>query len=61
MLATGKSFIRSIDALHKHGVPNHIHIASLVAASEGIVKLPIPFRPLVLMITSITNPTLYPD
>lgn len=36
MLATGKSFIRSIDALHKHGVPAHIHITALVAAPEGI-------------------------
>lgn len=36
MLATGKSFVRSIEALHKHGVPAHIHIASLVAAPEGI-------------------------
>lgn len=36
MLATGKSFVRSIEALQKHGVPAHIHIASLVAAPEGI-------------------------
>jgi uracil phosphoribosyltransferase len=36
MLATGKSFVRSIEALHKHGIPSHIHIASLIAAPEGI-------------------------
>lgn len=36
MLATGKSFIRSIDALSKHGKAAHIHIAALVAAPEGI-------------------------
>lgn len=36
MLATGKSFVRSINALLKHGTPSHIHIASLVAAPEGI-------------------------
>ena len=39
MLATGKSFVRSIEALSKHGVPAHIHIASLVAAPEGIEYL----------------------
>lgn len=36
MLATGKSFVRSIEALSKHGTPAHIHVASLVAAPEGI-------------------------
>lgn len=36
MLATGKSFIRSVNALLKHGTPSHIYIASLVAAQEGI-------------------------
>ncbi len=36
MLATGKSFVRSIEALLKHGQPSHIHIASLIAAPEGV-------------------------
>lgn len=36
MLATGKSFVRSINALLKHGTPSHIHIASLVAVPDGI-------------------------
>ena len=36
MLATGKSFVRSVNALLKFGTPDHIHIASLVAAPEGI-------------------------
>lgn len=36
MLATGKSFIRSIQALMKHGTPSQIYIASLVATHEGI-------------------------
>jgi uracil phosphoribosyltransferase len=36
MLATGKSFIRSVDALAKHGTPSYIHIAALVAAPSGI-------------------------
>ena len=36
MLATGKSFVRSIQAILKHGSPSHIYIASLVAAPEGI-------------------------
>lgn len=36
MLATGKSFVRSINALLQHGTPSHIHIAALIAAPEGI-------------------------
>lgn len=36
MLATGKSFIRAVNALQKNGRPSHIHIASLVASPEGI-------------------------
>ena len=36
MLATGKSFVRSIQALLKHGTPRHIYVASLVASPEGI-------------------------
>ena len=47
MLATGKSFVRSIQALLKHGTPSHIYIASLVASPEGIhflkENLDIPF------------------
>ncbi|HKZ38263.1 MAG TPA: uracil phosphoribosyltransferase [Chryseolinea sp.] len=36
MLATGKSIVRSVQALLKHGNPSHIYIAALVAAPEGI-------------------------
>lgn len=36
MLATGKSLIRSINELFKNGQAAHIHIASLIAAPEGI-------------------------
>ena len=36
MLATGKSFMRSVDAMLKHGTPSHIYIASLIATPEGI-------------------------
>jgi uracil phosphoribosyltransferase len=36
MLATGRSFIRSSQALLKKGTPSHIHIASLIATPEGI-------------------------
>jgi uracil phosphoribosyltransferase len=36
MLATGRSFIRSVNALLKHGTPSHIYIACLVATEEGI-------------------------
>jgi uracil phosphoribosyltransferase len=48
MLATGMSFIKSIDSLVTHGKPSFIHIASLVAAPEGVKyiqeKLKIPYR-----------------
>ncbi len=36
MLATGKSIVRSVQALQKHGNPSHIYVAALVAAPEGI-------------------------
>jgi uracil phosphoribosyltransferase len=36
MLATGKSFVRTIQTLLKHGTPSHIYVASLVASPEGI-------------------------
>ncbi|NVJ86955.1 MAG: uracil phosphoribosyltransferase [Algoriphagus sp.] len=36
MLATGKSFISSIQSLLKNGTPKKIHIACAVAAPEGI-------------------------
>lgn len=47
MLATGKSFVRSIQALLKNGTPSHIYVASLVASPEGIhflkENLEVPF------------------
>ncbi|SMD43159.1 uracil phosphoribosyltransferase [Aquiflexum balticum DSM 16537] len=36
MLATGKSFIKTIENLYKNGNPSKIHIASVIAAPEGI-------------------------
>lgn len=36
MLATGKSFVRTIDTILTHGNPSIIHIAALFAAPEGI-------------------------
>jgi len=36
MLATGKSLKKTIEKILKKGKPKHIHIASLVAAPEGI-------------------------
>lgn len=36
MLATGKSFIRAVQAIMKRGTPSHVYIAALVAAPEGI-------------------------
>jgi uracil phosphoribosyltransferase len=39
MLATGKSFVRSIETLLEHGTPKIIHIASAFAAPEGIAYI----------------------
>lgn len=36
MLATGKSIVRSIEAILRAGMPRHIYVASLVAVEEGI-------------------------
>ncbi|MFN3839824.1 MAG: uracil phosphoribosyltransferase [Cyclobacteriaceae bacterium] len=36
MLATGKSFVKSVNALARLGTPSYIHIAALVAAPEGV-------------------------
>lgn len=36
MLATGKSFVKSLNELLKNGKPSHIHIASLIATAQGI-------------------------
>jgi uracil phosphoribosyltransferase len=36
MLATGKSFVKSVSALLTHGRPSHLHIASLIASPEGV-------------------------
>ncbi|OOG78520.1 uracil phosphoribosyltransferase [Algoriphagus sp. A40] len=39
MLATGKSFIRSIETILTHGTPEIIHIAAAIASPEGIEYL----------------------
>jgi len=39
MLATGKSFIKAVESLARNGAPSYIHIASLVAAPEGVEYL----------------------
>lgn len=36
MLATGRSLIRSMEEILRHGLPAHIHLATLIAAPEGI-------------------------
>lgn len=36
MLATGKSLIKCLNQLMKHGQPRQLHIASVIAAPEGI-------------------------
>lgn len=48
MLATGKSFVKSVQHLIGHGKPKQIEIASVIAAPEGVdyiqQNLPIPHR-----------------
>lgn len=39
MLATGKSMLKSLNALLKKGRPAHIYIASVIAAPEGVSYL----------------------
>ncbi|SDD73196.1 uracil phosphoribosyltransferase [Algoriphagus faecimaris] len=39
MLATGRSFIKSIQSISQHGKPKCIHIAAAVAAPEGIAYI----------------------
>ena len=39
MLATGRSFARTIEAILSHGVPGIIHIAAAIASPEGIKYL----------------------
>lgn len=36
MLATGKSFIKSMEAMVRNGAPSFVHIAALVSAPEGV-------------------------
>lgn len=47
MLATGKSILESIEVICRNGTPRHLHIASIVAAPEGIKllesKIKIPY------------------
>lgn len=39
MLATGRSVVDAVNAMVKNGTPRHLHLASLVAAPEGITFL----------------------
>lgn len=39
MLATGKSFIKSIDNLLKYGTPSKLHIVAVIASPEGIAYI----------------------
>ena len=36
MLATGQSFVKAVKSLERNGRPSYIHVASLVAAPEGV-------------------------
>lgn len=39
MLATGKSFVKTLNVLQKNGTPAHVHLVAMVAAPEGIAFL----------------------
>ncbi|UJP65587.1 uracil phosphoribosyltransferase [Mongoliitalea daihaiensis] len=39
MLATGKSFVKTFENLLKNGLPKTVHIASVIAAPEGVALL----------------------
>ncbi len=39
MLATGKSLVKTVDSLMNHGTPKSLHLASVIAAPEGIDHL----------------------
>ncbi|MCL4151889.1 UNVERIFIED_CONTAM: hypothetical protein GTU68_044298 [Idotea baltica] len=36
MLATGKSLVKTVESLITHGVPKSLHLASVIAAPEGV-------------------------
>ena len=44
MLATGKSLVKAINAIKKHGNPKNIFIAAIIASPEGIeyIKMELP-------------------
>lgn len=48
MLATGKSFIKTIQNLKRHGIPKMVHVVSVIASPEGVAyinqNLDIPFK-----------------
>jgi len=39
MLATGKSLVKAIDAIQKHGKPNRVFIAAIIASKTGVEYL----------------------
>jgi uracil phosphoribosyltransferase len=63
MLATGFSFIRSINELSKYGHPSHVFIAALVAAPEGIQRitdtLKVPFSLFTVAVDEKLNAASY--
>jgi uracil phosphoribosyltransferase len=48
MLATGKSFVRTIDTILSHGTPEIIHIVAIIASPEGInhikTQVKVPYK-----------------
>ena len=36
MLATGASLVKTIDLLKKEGTPSELHVAAVIASTEGI-------------------------
>lgn len=63
MLATGKSIVKSIEALTQNGTPKMIHIASVIAAPEGVdhikKSITIPFKIWICALDSKLNSKSY--
>ncbi|SNS02447.1 uracil phosphoribosyltransferase [Belliella buryatensis] len=63
MLASGKSFLKSIENLKKNGTPKMIHIASVIAAPEGVdflkQNINLPYKLWTCALDEKLNPNSY--
>lgn len=63
MLATGKSFVKSVNVLMEYGKPRHLYMAALVATMQGIdfikAQVSVPFSIWTFAIDSTLNDQFY--